>query len=109
MHKRINMKKEKKLCYLYDYKDKTIEITVIKQTGICKAGHKIGDKFYCTDHKAPDGLCGWAFSSIFPYIAGIAHSAKFPWEIKKNMATGCCSDPINPVVFEIKIKKNDKK
>lgn len=103
MHKRI--KKKEKLCYLYDYKDRPIEITVIQQTGICKAGHKKGDKFYCTDHKTPKGFCGWAYAAIFPYIAGVAHRAKYPWEIKKNRATCCCSDPLNPVIFEIKEKK----
>lgn len=105
------MKKEKKLRYLYDYEDKIIEITVIKQTGTCHAGHKVGDKFYCTDHGTPKGLCGWAFASIFPYIAGVAHGAKYPWEVDKteSRATGCCSDPINPVVFEIKLKKHVKK
>ena len=53
-------------------------------------------------------MCGWAFASIFPYITGIAHGAEFPWEPKdkRHLATGCCSDPINPVVFEIKVKEN---
>ena len=105
------MKKEKKICYLYDYEDKEIEITVINQKGTCHAGHKVGDKFYCTDHKGPEGLCGWAFASIFPYISGLAHGAKYKWEVDKtkNKATACCSDPINPVVFEIKVRKNVKK
>jgi|TARA_Y100000310_G_scaffold344573_1_gene458070 4-hydroxy-tetrahydrodipicolinate synthase len=103
-----NIQKKKDVCYLYDYDDKIIEITVIKQTGTCHAGHKKGDKFYCTDHKTPEGMCGWAFASIFPYITGIAHGAEFPWEPKdkRHLATGCCSDPINPVVFEIKVKEN---
>ena len=103
----VYMKKEKELCYLHDYEDKAIEITVIKQTGTCHAGHKVGDKFYCTDHKTPEGFGSWACSAIFPYIAGVAHGAKFPWEKNKCKTTACCSDPANPVIFEIKAK--DKK
>ena len=39
---------------------------VISQKGTCDAGHEVGDEFEI-GQTTPDGMCSWAFYTIFPF------------------------------------------
>ena len=74
---------------------------VISQKGTCSAGHKVGDKFIIGQVSPPD-LCSWAFYSLFPFAGVLQFGGSFPWEDDRNKTTVACSDPGNPVIFELR-------
>ncbi len=78
---------------------------VISQKGSCVAGHKVGDEFLIGDI-TPQGMCSWAFYSVFPFISTLQYNGSFPWETDSQKAIVACPDPGNPVVFELRrVKK----
>ncbi len=80
--------------------ERRIKVRVISQKGTCVAGHKVGDEFIVTD-MCPANMCAWAFYTIFPYAQVLLSNGSFPWESDPNRCTVACSDPLNPVVFEL--------
>lgn len=78
---------------------------VISQKGHCSAGHKVGDEFLIGD-VVPNGMCSWAFYSLFPFVSALKSGGIFPWEKDADKTTVACPDAENPVVFELRrIKK----
>jgi len=77
-----------------------ITARVISQRGICEAGHKVGDEF-AMGETTPQGMCSWAFYTLFPFTETIKFGGRFPWE-EDGMAIVACPDPANPVVFELR-------
>jgi uncharacterized repeat protein (TIGR04076 family) len=75
---------------------------VISQKGTCAAQHKIGDEFVI-GQQTPHNLCSWAFYSLFPFAQVLQFGGSFPWEKDHNKTTVACPDPINPVVFELRL------
>jgi uncharacterized repeat protein (TIGR04076 family) len=82
-----------------------IKIKVISQKGSCAAGHKVGDEWVIPAGKTPEGICLPAFALLYPSIRTLTYGGEFPWETDKDATTACCSDAVNPVVFEIKRNK----
>jgi uncharacterized repeat protein (TIGR04076 family) len=78
-----------------------VKVKVIKQTGSCEAGHKVGDEYIIGNH-APAGLCVWALYTLFPFVSALQADGNFPWEHEKGVSKVACPDPTNPVVFEIR-------
>lgn len=78
-----------------------VSIKVISQKGSCEAGHKVGDQ-WLVGEKTPEGMCLFAFSSLFPFITPLMYGGAFPWEKDPDKTTVACPDPDNPVVFEIR-------
>ena len=78
-----------------------ITVKVISQKGNCQAGHKVGDEFVIGDN-TQQGMCSWAFYTLFPFAEVLQYGGSFPWETKPGIATVACPDPDNPVVFELK-------
>jgi uncharacterized repeat protein (TIGR04076 family) len=74
---------------------------VVSVKGQCTAGHKVGDEFVISQ-KTPTGMCAWAYHTIFPFATALQFGGSFPWEEDARKATVACSDPDNPVVFEIR-------
>jgi uncharacterized repeat protein (TIGR04076 family) len=74
---------------------------VISQKGTCQAGHRVGDEFII-GQTTPEGMCSWAFAAVFPYAEAIEFGGVFPWESSPGKARVCCTDPDNPVVFELR-------
>jgi len=74
---------------------------VISQKGTCEAGHKVGDEFII-DQIAPPGICSWAFYTLFPFAEILQFGGTLPWESGPDTARVACSDPDNPVVFELR-------
>lgn len=84
--------------------DVTITVTKITGIGICPVNHKVGDTFKVTGAERVDGLCGWAYHAILPFLTVLRYGGEFPWEKNKDVATVCCPDPNNSVVFELRRK-----
>ena len=74
---------------------------VVSQEGTCEAQHKVGDEFVI-GQQTPSNLCSWAFYSLFPFAQVLQFGGSFPWEQDPNRTTVACSDPTNPVVFELR-------
>lgn len=74
---------------------------VISQQGTCSAGHRMGDEFMI-GQSTPNGMCSWAFCTIFPFATVLQSGCSFPWEAEEGKTTVACPDPGNPVVFELK-------
>ena len=74
---------------------------VISQEGTCVAGHKINDEFVIGE-QTPPNLCIWAFCSLLPYATVLQFGGSFPWAEDPDTTTVACSDPLNPVVFELR-------
>ena len=77
-----------------------ITIKVVSQKGFCACGHKVGDEFVF-EKTTPVGICPWAFCALYPYLTVLNFGASFPWEKDPDKALVACSDPENPVVFEL--------
>jgi uncharacterized repeat protein (TIGR04076 family) len=82
-----------------------VKAKVISQKGTCSAGHKVGDEFIIGD-TAPDGMCSWAFYTLFPFVSGLQSGGSFPWEKDPDKTTVACPDAENPLVFQLtRVKK----
>jgi uncharacterized repeat protein (TIGR04076 family) len=77
-----------------------VSAKVISQKGHCEAGHKVGD-LWLVGEKTPQGMCIFAFASLFPFITPLMYGGSFPWEKDPDKTTAACPDGENPVVFEI--------
>jgi len=77
-----------------------VKAKVISQKGTCSAGHKVGDEFIIGE-TVPDGMCSWAFYTLFPFVSGLQSGGSFPWEKDPDQATVACPDAENPLVFQL--------
>lgn len=82
-----------------------VEIIEIKGSGECPLGLAKGQSWFIDSAKVPEGFCGWAYNSIFPFIQVLRFGGSFPWE-KEGEATVCCPDPHNTVVFKLKVQED---
>ena len=74
---------------------------VVKQEGICAAGHKIGDEVLFTGDEVKGKICISALYSMLPKIYAMMYNARFPWLRDQCKATHACPDAFNPVVYEL--------
>ena len=91
-------------------KSRVFRITVkeIQGTGKCNFGFKAGDVYVHPDQNPPQTIpnfCAWAYHEIHPVLLTLKYGGRFPWE-EGNIATACCSDSKNPVVFRIELIEN---
>ncbi len=86
-----------------------IALKVIKQTGTCTAGHKVGDEILISyeNSKIEGMICLHALYSILPKILAMAYGAEFPWLENPNVSTHACPDAWNPVIFEVERLDNN--
>ena len=80
--------------------ERLVRVKVISQKGHCAAGHKVGDE-WLVGEKTPEGMCIFAFASLFPFMTPLIYGGAFPWEKDPDKATAACPDGQNPVIFEI--------
>ena len=73
---------------------------VISQQGTCSAGHKVGDEF-AMGQTTPEGMCSWAFNTLFPFAETLDFGGSFPWESNPDKTRVACPDPDNSVIFEL--------
>lgn len=82
-----------------------IEIKMISLSGHCAREHKVGDTWIASG-KTPAGICITAFNSIYPDLRVLRFGGTFPWSDDTDTVKGCCPDPKNNAVFEMRrIKK----
>jgi uncharacterized repeat protein (TIGR04076 family) len=79
----------------------SVEIKVTSQQGHCAACHEVGDRWTVTRH-TPAGFCVFAYSAIEPDVRTLMFGGRYPWSADKDVYVGCCPDPVNPVIFELK-------
>ena len=79
----------------------SISVRVISQKGTCDAGHRVGDEWVIED-KTPEGICAFAFTSLFHLLTPLMFGGAFPWEDDSDVTTVAYPDPANPVVFELR-------
>jgi uncharacterized repeat protein (TIGR04076 family) len=77
-----------------------VKVVKILEKGTCPDGLKVGDEFVF-ERTPPPNFCHWAYYSILPFITALRFGGNIPWEEKEGTCRLCCSDPDNPVVFEI--------
>lgn len=82
-----------------DYK---IVVKVVSQKGTCAAGHKVGDEWVIKGDHTPEGVCLYAFNSLFPFTQVLAFGGTIPWEPNPDVATVACTNAKHPVVFEVR-------
>ena len=88
---------------------KKMMIEVIKATGKCHFGYKVGDKWETTGLKCIPGFCGAAFHCAFPALFALNFGAKFFFMDNPNsIDTVTCPDGGN-IVFKVTwIEDKDK-
>jgi uncharacterized repeat protein (TIGR04076 family) len=78
-----------------------VKAKIVSQKGHCEAAHKVGDEFTIGD-RTPEGMCSWAFYTLFPFASALQAGGAFPWEKDRDTAIVACPDSANPVVFELR-------
>ena len=70
--------------------------------GSCSAGHKVGDTFELSGYSS-DGLCGFFYHGLFPYIIMLQFGGGFPAEWgDPDVIEMDCLDKWNLVTIELK-------
>jgi len=83
-----------------------ITVKVIRQEGHCGAGHQVGDEVIFDGLTVQGKMCIHALYSLLPKVFAMRYGAEFPWLTDPDVATHCCPDAWNPVVFEVKRIRN---
>ncbi len=78
--------------------------TIKSIKGECSFGHKVGDKFELSGYSA-DGLCGFFYHDIYPYIIMLQFGGKFPDEWGGEVTELECMDRANAVTIELRPEK----
>ena len=78
--------------------------TVTKIKGKCSWGHKVGDKFELSGY-TPNGLCGYFYHDIYPYIIMLEFGGKFPDAWGGEALDLECMDRENAVHLELRREK----
>ncbi len=78
--------------------------TVKNVKGECSFGHKVGDRFELSGYTA-DGLCGFFYHDIYPYIIMLQFGGKFPDEWGGEALELECMDRTNAVKIELRPEK----
>jgi uncharacterized repeat protein (TIGR04076 family) len=67
----------------------------------CHSGHKIGDE-WVFDFRPTQGLCGFAYNSLFPFAIVLKTGGTFPWQADPDVVTVSCPDAEVNNVFELR-------
>ncbi len=82
-----------------------IEVVRILGTGKCSSElHKVGQRWVVADPAVPPGMCGYAYNAIVPFITALRFGGRPPWK-DEPVATVCCPDADNPVVFRLSLEE----
>jgi len=79
--------------------------TIKDVKGTCHVGHKVGDQLNLSGHSS-DGLCGFLYHDIFPFITMLQFGGEFPagWRGSDKLRFSCM-DKANCVTVELSRKK----
>jgi uncharacterized repeat protein (TIGR04076 family) len=79
-----------------------IEVVDVLESGVAPCGYEKGDTWFMRSDEVPDGLCVWALVAMAPMLVALRFGGGIPWEGNGSVGRVCCSDPSNPVVFELR-------
>ena len=77
-----------------------VKVRVISQKGYCLFDHKEGDEWIFGD-TSPAGLCLGAFGALLPFIRILIAGGHYEFPVGSGVVQLCCTDPFNPVIFEL--------
>jgi len=76
--------------------------TIKAVKGTCSAGHKVGDKLELSGYNT-DGLCGFFYHDIYPYLIMLQFGGSFPAEWgDQDVVELDCMDKRNLVTLELR-------
>lgn len=78
--------------------------TITRVKGACSYGHKVGDRFELSGYTA-DGLCGFFYHDLYPYIIMLQFGGKFPDAWGGDVMQFECMDRANAVRIELRPEK----
>jgi len=75
--------------------------------GHCHAGHQVGDRIELSTRITTEGICGWFYHDMFPYIVMLQFGGAFPetWDRNPDIVTVECIDKRNAVKIELHREK----
>ncbi|MGI9953144.1 TIGR04076 family protein [Moorellaceae bacterium AZ2] len=76
------------------------EITEVRGSGQCSAGHRVGERFVFTRERTP-ALCPWALGALLAPVAVLLNGGRFYWAEGDEPTSWCCPDPDTTVVFRL--------
>jgi uncharacterized repeat protein (TIGR04076 family) len=82
-------------------KEYEVTIKLIANKHPCHSGLKIGQEWKF-DYFPPQGLCGFAYNSIFPFALVMKTGGTFPWQQEPNVVIASCPDAEVVNTFEIR-------
>jgi uncharacterized repeat protein (TIGR04076 family) len=82
-------------------KEYEVVITLLSNKSPCHTGHKVGES-WVFDYRPPQGLCGFAYNSLFPFAVVMKTGGTFPWQTDPDVVTACCPDAEVVNTFEIR-------
>ncbi len=80
-----------------------VRVTVQAVTkGRCGRGFKPGDSWLIERGETPAGMCGDAFTSIFPAVRTLWLGGEQPWDKDRDVTYRSCPDAEVQVVYEVR-------
>ena len=80
---------------------KKVTGTILSVQGECACGHKAGDKFQLSCY-TPNGLCGFFYHDIFPYVQMLQFGGKFPGDWGGDVLEFACPDLVNATKIQLR-------
>ena len=81
-------------------KEYEVTIKLLGNKNPCHSGHKAGDE-WAFDFRPPQGLCGFAYNTLFPFAMALKTGGTFPWQSNPDAITISCPDGEVCNLFEI--------
>lgn len=81
--------------------------TIISIKGHCDYGQKVGDRFELSA-QCSDGLCGYLYYSIYPFIMALQFGGKFPEAWGGERMEFTCPDIINATRIQLRCEGVDE-
>jgi uncharacterized repeat protein (TIGR04076 family) len=78
-----------------------VAIKLVGNQQPCHSGHEIGDE-WTFNFQPPQGLCMFAYNSLFPFALVLKTGGTFPWQEDPDVITVCCPDSEVVNVFELR-------
>ncbi|MFC1958853.1 TIGR04076 family protein [Chloroflexota bacterium] len=82
-------------------KEYDIVIRLVGNQRPCHVGHETGDEWVLKD-KTPEGICTWAYNSIYPMALTLQYGGMFPWQQDPDILQVSCPDGKVNNIFELR-------
>lgn len=89
-------------------KEYEVVIKLTRNNSPCHGGLKVGQE-WVYNYQPPEGMCLFAYNSIFPFLITLQSGGKFPWQENPDVLTACCPDPDVVNVFELRRREKKTK